>query len=310
MMAGAARQLLVDQVYRYLLSRLSARQLPIGTHLNALEIAESLSISRTTVNKAVLGLINAGFVKPDAGRRPMVIALPSETVAVPVEFAFANQTERTYESILNRLLRGDFQPGETVKERRLALDLNVNAVTVHRAAEWLCNDGLFVRLRRRGWQVATLRLEDLKDIYRVRLMLEPLTLHAGVVGLPAAEIDALSAQSDRLIAAGESATVFERRQADCAFHMALAQACNRPVLAETLEPLIRRAILNTTVDFRYGRVTACFTEHKSILAALRRRNVEQAKRLLKEHLKAAARQNISTWPRTEVPVTTHNNDQD
>ena len=76
---------------------------------------------------------------------------PKGTVGPPVSPAFANQTEQTYEVLLERVLRGDFGPGEVLKERRLAKELGVNPVTIHRAGEWLCNDGLLVRLRRRGW---------------------------------------------------------------------------------------------------------------------------------------------------------------
>ena len=41
------RESLTDHVYRYLLARLASRSVPIGEHINALPIAQELSVSRT-----------------------------------------------------------------------------------------------------------------------------------------------------------------------------------------------------------------------------------------------------------------------
>jgi DNA-binding GntR family transcriptional regulator len=297
-MATVTRQLLVDQVYQYLRGQLAARRLSVGAHLNALLIAQELGISRTTVNKAIARLIEAGWARPDEGRRPVVVAYPRDKGgAEEVAFAFANQTEKTYEAILERILRGDYRLGEPLKERRLAQELGVNPVTVHRACEWLCNEGLLVRLRRRGWQVVALRPADLKDVYRVRLLLEPLAIRAAVQHIPDATLDELEAETERLIAAGEAATVYERRQADHRFHRALYEAAGSRILAEAIEPLVRKALLMTTVRFRYGRVARSFEEHKEVVAALRRRDEAGAVKHLKAHLRSALQSNLAAWER-------------
>jgi DNA-binding GntR family transcriptional regulator len=293
-MATVTRQLLVDQVYQYLRGQLAVRRWPVGTHLNALQLAAELGISRTTVNKAIARLVESGWARPDDNRRPVVSAYPHDQDAVAeVPFAFANQTEKTYEAILDRVLRGDYRPGEPLKERGLAQELRVNPVTVHRACEWLCNDGLLVRLRRRGWQVVMLRLADLKDLYRVRLMLEPLAARRAIPHITDAQLDELEAETERLIAAGEAAGVYERRQADLRFHRALYEASGSPILAEAIEPLVRKALLMTTGRFRFGRVGRSFEEHRQVLAALRRRDEAAVVKHLKAHLRSALRSNLA-----------------
>jgi DNA-binding GntR family transcriptional regulator len=300
-MASATRELLVDRVYQYLVAQLSARTLSLGSHLNALYIARELGTSRTTVNKVILRLEEAGWVRPDDNRRPVVVALPppQHEAAARAPFAFANQTEKTYETILEKILRGDYPPGETLKERRLAREFGVNPVTVHRAAEWLCNDGLLVRLRRRGWQVPALRLADLKDIFRIRLLLEPLAVRGAVPRISPDKLDELEAECDRLIAAAEDVPVYERRQADYRFHQALLEASGRPVLAETLEPVLRRVLLMTSAGFRFGRVAQTFKEHKAVLQALRRHDTAGTVQRVKAHLRASLAHNVAVWERKE-----------
>jgi GntR family transcriptional regulator, transcriptional repressor for pyruvate dehydrogenase complex len=94
---------------------------------------------------------------------------------------------------------------------------------------------------------------------------------------------------------GETAGVGERRKADHHFHMALCEASGSKVLVESLEPLVRKVLLITTVGFRYGRVSQSFEEHKKILQALRKRDLEQAKERLLAHLGSSLERNLETW---------------
>lgn len=291
-----SRELLVDRVYRHLLSRLAARDMPVGAHLNAQRIADELDVSRTSVHGAITRLIAEGWAAPDRGRRPVVRQHPPKRRANgDASFDFQNQTERTYETILDRIQRGELRPGEILKARRLAQDLGVNPVTVQRAAEWLRNDGLLDRIRRSGWRVVKLRLSDLREIYSLRILLEPRALKRAARRLDPTVLDALESEASRVIGLGDQATVFERRQTDMNFHFTLARHCSSRILREILEPLIRRSILITTVNFRYSRVVSNFGEHNKVIQALRRDDVAGAAKLLQAHLRAALALNVEQW---------------
>ncbi|MBI4582803.1 MAG: GntR family transcriptional regulator [Planctomycetes bacterium] len=297
-MTRISKQSLSDQVYRHLVSQLVRRQLKVGSRLNVREIADELSVSRTTINKALNRLVKSGWVRTNESRRPLVIAYPPKKEA-PGEstFDFTNQTDSSYEVILERILRGDYQPGEIVKERPLAKELGVNPATVRRAAEWLRNDGLLVRLPRRGWRVAMLDARDIKDVYQIRLLLEPLAIRGSLHRISDEKLEELEAETERLIEVGEKATVYDRRQADHNFHQSLCEASGNRILAEALEPLIRKVLLITTVGFRYGRASRSFEEHKQILKALRQRDENLAIKHLKQHLATAQKFNTEIWER-------------
>ena len=111
-----------------------------------------------------------------------------------VQFAFANQTEHTYQAVLEKIVRGDYPPGEVFKVTRLARQSHANPVTTTCAAEWLCNDGPLVRLPRRGWQVLTLCPAEWKDLYQVREQLEVLAVKGVVDRMAEEKLDELEAE--------------------------------------------------------------------------------------------------------------------
>jgi DNA-binding GntR family transcriptional regulator len=292
------RQSLAEKVYQHFKSQLASHQLSVGERINARQIASDLSVSRTTVNKAIDRLVRDGFVAIDAARHPVVSTLPTKLkVFDSPQFEFSNQTESTYEVLLERVLRGDCRPGEIIKERRLALGLGVNPATIRRAAEWLRRDGLLERLPRRGWQVSLLSPRDLKDAYEIRLLLEPLAVAGAMPRITNQDLDQLKEQTERLISLGEQATVYDRREADHQFHKTICVASGNRTLAETLLPLVRQVLLITTVGFRYGRSMRSFEEHREILKAMYERNEKEAVKRVKAHLHNAMKFNAEMWER-------------
>ena len=294
MAESAPRQSLADNVCRYLIAQLANRERKVGDRLNARTIASELDVSRTTINKAIEKLIEEGLVKVNESRHPIVAALPTKLkIHETPEFEFSNQTDSTYELLLEKILRGDFGPGEIVKERPLAIELGVNPATLRRAAEWLRGDGLLERLPRRGWRVSMLTPRDLKDSYEIRMLLEPRAIAEAVRWISDDDIDLLEEDTNRMIGLGEKASVYERREADSHFHQKICEASGNRMLAEALEPLIRKVLLITTVGFRYGRATRSFEEHLVVLDALKKRDEKEAVKQIKLHLRNAKKFNAN-----------------
>jgi DNA-binding GntR family transcriptional regulator len=292
------RESLAEKVYQHLRSQLAGRHLNVGDRINARQIANDLRVSRTTVNKALDRLVKDGLITIDESRHPIVSALPAKLKVVTApQFEFSNQTESTYEVLLEQILRGDYRPGEVVKERRLAMDIGVNPATIRRAAEWLRRDGLLDRLPRRGWQVTLLSPRDLKDAYDIRLLLEPLAIAGAIQRITTQDLDQLSEQTERLISMAEQATVYDRREADHQFHKVIGEASGNHTLVQTLLPLVRKVLLITTVGFRYGRSMRSFEEHREILKAMYARDEKEAVKQIKSHLRHAMKFNAEMWER-------------
>ena len=66
---------LTDHVYGYLMGQLTSGEIEIGSTLNAVEIAQQLSVSRPTVDRSILRLVGAGWVGETDDREPLQVSL-------------------------------------------------------------------------------------------------------------------------------------------------------------------------------------------------------------------------------------------
>jgi DNA-binding GntR family transcriptional regulator len=109
------RVLLEDRIYQYLRASLGGGSIPIGAHLKAAAIAASLNVSRTSVRKAIIRLVDDGCVSLGASGRPVVTALPrKQKRKAATVFAFANQTEQAYWGVFDTILKDGLSAGEAI----------------------------------------------------------------------------------------------------------------------------------------------------------------------------------------------------
>lgn len=294
-MASTPRQTLGNQVYEYLLAQLVSGKMPVGTHLNAPEIAKQLDVSRTTVDKAITRLIGAEWVQYNENRQPIVAAQPeAEHFPGDAEFEFLNQTDRAYHAIIDQIIRRELQPGQIIKEHPLAQELGLNRSNVRQAAERLNADGLLLRLPRRGWQVVCLDQSDAAEIQLIREYLEPIVVAGAVEHMSDETIEELMSDTEKILSEGESSDPLNRRLVDLKFHCTLCDSSGHRIIAETLIPLFRKIMLTLSRDDR--TVRKGFLEHKAVLEALLQRDKDKAVKAIMVHLRTLNQRNLERFP--------------
>src|SRR5689334_10830851 len=83
-----------------------------------------------------------------------------------------SMSQRVYTEIRERIIRGDFPPGFRLLERDLADEFAVSRVPVREALPQLEADGFITTLPRRGAVVAQLTIQDVEELFDVRLGVE------------------------------------------------------------------------------------------------------------------------------------------
>lgn len=282
-----SRELLEDQIYRYLCAQLKGHQLEIGTHLKAGDIATELDVSRTSVRKAIIRLVEDGCVQLNDAGRPIVVSLPKKnrkSQAEPV-FAYANQTEQAYWAVFDAIFEGKLREGTNVNGQELAESIGVSLGTVRQALDWLCRDGLLSRLPRRGWKVVHLDEKDMVDAFKIRLLLEAEAVTRAVDHLNREHLESLIAENERVISEGLQLNEDQRRRIDYRFHRTLLEACDSPILMQAVDPMVRKCMLTgIPFDVPMTVVATTFTEHIDIAKALIDHDVERARQILQKHL--------------------------
>jgi len=185
------------------------------------------------------------------------------------------------------ILNGSFGPGERLPEELLAKAMGVSRGPVREALVQLEREGLIVIQRNRGAFVAQLSLQDLDEVYTLRVALERLATEQCVIHATESELDEVQVVIDEIASRmSDGMSVRDAAELDLAFHDIIYRVGKHKRLYETwsmLRPQIQVLLLNRNLaddDFR----ELVISTHQDILDALRVRDSERAVALTMEHL--------------------------
>jgi DNA-binding GntR family transcriptional regulator len=182
------------------------------------------------------------------------------------------------------IVRGELEPGEQVRQEALAERFGVSRVPLREALKILEGEGSVTYVPHRGYFVAELSLADLLEVYRIRQLLEAEAVRVGLPSMAAERVDAFAAAVETCEQAGRAGDLVAMTEANRALHFILVSAAGMPRLERQI-----RILWDATDVYRsvyYGAAanrTVVEAEHRAILAAVRRRHVDDVIRLLDEH---------------------------
>jgi DNA-binding GntR family transcriptional regulator len=191
-----------------------------------------------------------------------------------------SRTQYVLETIKHGILTGRLRPGQALVEMELAAQLGVSKTPVREALKTLAGTGLVVMSQYKGVTVRTVDAEMARQVYDVRLLLEPEALRRTVT--QRASLDAARDALARADGAGDRA---DRSLANRDFHRALYAPCGNPLLARMLDDVRDQAALVSAVVWQ---ATPSWeqeaNEHREILARALAGDAESAAGLLHEHI--------------------------
>jgi DNA-binding GntR family transcriptional regulator len=82
-------------------------------------------------------------------------------------------TDRIHQRLREEILHARLQPGETILEPELAARFGVSKTPVREALRLLVQDGWVMLLPRKGYLIRPLGLDDLREVFHLREMIEP-----------------------------------------------------------------------------------------------------------------------------------------
>jgi DNA-binding GntR family transcriptional regulator len=182
--------------------------------------------------------------------------------------------EVTYARLRDMILFGHLAPGAPVTIQGLIADLGAGMTPVREAIRRLTAEGALLPQGNRRVAVPQMSAEMLDQVAFARLAIEP-NLAARAAGrLTPAQIDRLEAIDAKVNRAIESGNLPDYLAANHAFHFALYEAADAPVLLDLARSLWLRAgpSLRVVID-RFGRETAPDL-HREALAAMRARDAK------------------------------------
>lgn len=206
---------------------------------------------------------------------------------------------QAYDQIKDLIVHNKLRPNQEIVIDQLARELGMSHTPVREALIKLELDGLIRMERHRTPRVSEIRLEDIREMYQVRMLMEGWAASQAALNLTDEQLNALTALLDNALAAAQAHHYDIHLTADLEFHEILIRAVpnelfKRMADAVTDQTLRLRSLVQTVATEHIEQILA---EHHSILAALRARDAELARQRMVSHLEAAMLRTLETCER-------------
>jgi len=197
--------------------------------------------------------------------------------------------ESVTEYIKNKIITGEFTAGQMINETALASHLNISRPPIREALRTLENEPLVVSVPRKGTYVSNLSIEDLRELYQVREMVECYAIELlkgkNIRNLPevASSLEAFSRlsmpDSDNI----EQRLSYLRASYD--FHVKLVESSGNKLLTYWNNSICSHLNRYQFIYFYVPDAKQCSREdHQQILDFITMGAYEKAQILLMEHI--------------------------
>ena len=195
-----------------------------------------------------------------------------------------SSTNHIVESLTRAIVEHRLHPGTKLAEQKLADHFGVSRTLVRQALFQLSQNRLIRLEPARGAFVAAPSVEEAKQVFAVRRMLEAEMTRAFVQAVTPAKIKALREHVAQEKLAVNNQDVPGRTELLGDFHVRMAELMGNQVLAELLRDLISRCALITLMYQSAHAAEHSNEEHAEIVKALAAKDEALAVRLMSDHL--------------------------
>jgi len=299
--AEGARQAapIYERVSQLLRKALADGSIPEGLVLLEGPVAEILSVTRTPVRKALLALEEEGLVSRfdgrgytagAAGAEPRRIALDAAMLGVDDGAGPVRKTlgwEAIYDEVERNVVHLSVFDSYRVNELELARHFNVGRAVARDVLLRLESLGLLEKDERMRWAIKPLDATRLNHLYELRWLLEPTALRGGVQVTPPEELQRLTGNLQRAMAAYPKITRIALDDLEHDLHVSLLSRCPN---ADLLQSLQRTHCVLTLSKHVLGesapmpRSDPFMSEHLAILESAAGGDIGHAEGLLRKHL--------------------------
>ncbi len=192
---------------------------------------------------------------------------------------------RVFVKLENDILNGKYKPGESLKEASIANEMKVSRTPVRESIRQLELEGLVAYIPNKGVVVKGLSLEDIRDIFDIRMKIEGLAAKRAASNITPEQLKELQEVVEFEEFYTRKGDTEQILKLDTKFHEIIFRASGSRLLDRTLTSFhhyIQRARNLSLKDKE--RAKKALIEHKAIMQAIARKDKEKAEILMSEHI--------------------------
>jgi len=183
-----------------------------------------------------------------------------------------------YEQLFHMIASHQLKPGERLLEEQLSRNLGISRTPIRDAIRKLAKEGFAIMEPRKGAYVREFTLEDIIEVYDLRIALESLAIRLSINNIDQDELEKLRYDFSTF----EQKTLID---ADNELHYLIINNCRNKRLVEILDNLYCQSkLFRTSGYYSPERTQKASSQHIAIIDALRDRDTDRAIQLMMDHI--------------------------
>ena len=205
----------------------------------------------------------------------------------------ASRVNEIYNLLLREIISGAIAPGSYLSEVSLVERLNASRTPIREALIHLFKEGLLQKGPFKGYVVASMSLDTIRELFELRLLLEPAAARLAARNPSARQIiQQLEETHLSMQQAKDRARTFqdflEVSEMDSHFHKSIAEASGNKKMAKVISEIMNQFERFHSNCYQSSPwVSSTLAEHKSVLKAIRTGDPNEAERLMLLHIRKA-----------------------
>lgn len=196
-----------------------------------------------------------------------------------------SSVERLYLDMRGRAMRYEFRPGTRINEQALGREFGVSRAPLREALNRLVAEGLLDFVMNKGFFRKNISVDEVFDLYQVRIALERRAIFLALQRASDAEIDTVRHYWAEVMSRADDMSSDDFLLADEEFHRRLVALARNKELSAFMEVVTRRIHIARHIDIQQSAWNAkAFDAHFEILQLIQDREKEAALECITEHI--------------------------
>lgn len=195
--------------------------------------------------------------------------------------------DQIVEILREAVLTGEFTSGARLLQDELAERFNTSSTPIREALRQLQAEGILEHSPYRGVQVAEVKMEDVREVYMVRAVMESFVTRLAVPYLNHAHVEQLRTLQAHMREYVAKNKVADLRKTNYEFHLMIYEASNMPFSLKIIKSLWAQSPWDALYVLP-GRAPKSLEEHERIITAIADQDAKLAGQRVQEHIEYAA----------------------
>ncbi len=191
-----------------------------------------------------------------------------------------------FERIRDDILYGKYEKGQKIIEAKMADEFNVSRTPVREAIKQLELDDLVENIPNRGVVVKGISKQDIVDIFTIRLAIEGIAVEWAIERMDQQDMQKINEIYELMEFYTFKKDVQKFAELNTKFHEAIYKATKSRYLENVLKnyQVFMKVVRYKSLE-KPGRLQGALDEHKLIVDALMKKDVEYAKMVVIDHVR-------------------------